>query len=535
MMGYRRVFMSWRAVLGAVVVMCAASSAHADWIHGFFSPQAGIDSIERIVHVIDTKDSTYLGITIVPAGDINSDGLQDIILCRQKFQSTGRDDSAFIYLGGNPPSGVPYRGFGHLRFSMANIGDVNGDGYPDFGVQQFTIPDTLFVQIFYGGPTMDDSADFTIPNVFSLITKAADLDNDGHLELALGDRNQGFVRIYEVYPNPDTIPKYVIPDTSTSFGNNLVIGDFNGDHYPDLAVSAFLNRLSYQGRHPFVKFFWGGPAFDTIPDFQINSEAEDFGQIMVALSDFNGDGYGDIFISGGSNNLYGVYFGGPAIDTILDIVANWYDHFVPTAADEAGDINHDGYRDLVVGNAVTNLTGYVYAYLGGPIVDTARDVYMSKFELPGGNEMLGSEVRGVGDMNGDSIDDFAAFSVTQTVIGRGQCDVFAGWNSVITDVVDNEEGSLPVGCGLRQNYPNPFNPSTQIYYFTNRPGLVDVRVINQLGQTVKILVHEYLPPVSKTVQWNAMSDATPASSGVYYCRLSLDGVPQHSIKMLFVK
>ncbi|MFZ1684792.1 MAG: FG-GAP-like repeat-containing protein [Candidatus Zixiibacteriota bacterium] len=523
-------------ILWAVIFsITATDQARGDWIKGYFSPASKIDSIQRIAHIVDTKDSTYLGITIVPAGDVNSDGFQDFILCREKFQNTGRDDSCFLYLGGNPPSGVYAKGFAHLKYGMTNVGDVNGDGFPDFAVPAFYPPDTSQIELFFGGPQMDDTADFVFPHTFSRIPKAADLDGDGQLELALGDRNQGYVRIYSIGEDRDTIPKYIIPDTSNSFGNNLAVGDFNGDGYSDLAVAAYINRMSFSGLPPFVKFYWGGPTFDTIPDLQITDPARDFGRLLVPIGDFNGDGYEDIFVSGGSNNRYGIYFGGPNIDAQQDLCINWYDLFAPESASPAGDINHDGFPDLLVGETVAG-TGYFAVYLGGPQADSLFDIQITFTDFPSeSHQALGYEVRGLGDVNGDSRDDFGVFSLTQTVQGRGELDVFGGWNSSPTDVHDDHGSGLPTSFSLYPAYPNPFNPSTAISFDLPKRAGVKLIVFDVLGREVRRLVDQEMAAGAHSVSWNGTNDAGKAvASGVYFFKM-VSGEFEKSVKGMLVK
>ena len=74
------------------------------------------------------------------------------------------------------------------------------------------------------------------------------------MDIALSkDVNGGYVHIYRIDSLRDTIPEYIIPDTTSYFGINLATGDFNGDHQPDLAVAAA------SGDSAIVKFYWGGP------------------------------------------------------------------------------------------------------------------------------------------------------------------------------------------------------------------------------------------------------------------------------------
>jgi hypothetical protein len=83
---------------------------------------------------------------------------------------------------------------------------------------------------------------------------------------------------------------------------------------------------------------------------------------------------------------------------------------------------------------------------------------------------------------------------------------------------------------LQQNYPNPFNPVTQISYSIENDGLVELEVLNILGERVASLVNEYKTKGSYTIPF----DASQLSSGIYIYRLrSKDFVS--SKKMILLK
>ncbi len=85
---------------------------------------------------------------------------------------------------------------------------------------------------------------------------------------------------------------------------------------------------------------------------------------------------------------------------------------------------------------------------------------------------------------------------------------------ILTGLEDNTN-TIPDGFRLRQNYPNPFNPVTTIEYQITEPALVNLRVLNTLGQTVAILVNKNQLPGYYKVEFRANN----LSSGLYYYRL----------------
>ncbi len=524
-------------ILGILAVLAFASHAHADWIKGIFSEEAGIDSLERFLVIRDIDSCRVLGEPIIPLGDVNGDGCSDVILVR-KAGSCLDTNSSFLCYGGRAADDIFDRVFNRFRVIAANIGDINGDGFDDVADFQ-CIPDRT--EIMLGGDDIDDSADYVIPGTFSWLPRAVDLDNDGSLELALSiDINGAYVNIFQVGPNGvDTVPKYVIPDTSRDFGGNLATGDFSGDGYPDLAVAAYFNRDS-----SFVKFYWGGPDFDTIPDFEIWRKAELFGSTLVPLGDFNGDGYEDIFIDGGVADGWsipcGIFFGGPGIDNTLDIVTDRFTYggyLNSTSAAVAGDVNHDGYPDLIIG--VDFYTGSLYEakiFLGGPEADSIPDVYLANGLIPGYQINFGHVVAGVRDFNGDGIDDFAVRSVTGWGLSWwGEVNFFAGWDSDASDVDYEFEPTYPRTFDLKQNYPNPFNLSTTIEFDLPRHSHARLIVYNLLGEQVVTLLERDLPAGLHRVTWDGVdsSDHTVAS-GIYFYRVTTEAGSQ-TRKMVLMK
>lgn len=524
---------AWAVTLGIIVFSFLCCPCHADWITAAeFSEKADIDSLERFLVIPDIDPGLVFGRQIVSLGDITGDSISDILI--QRWPGLALEDNrAFLFYGGNPPDTIYDDEFLNFLPSFDNVGDVDSDGYDDICMRHFYSysPFHIDIEFYFGGPDMDDSADFVIPNLLSWIPKAADLDNDGNLDMAFSvDFNDSaIVNIYQIGNNKDTIPDYILKDTSKSFGNNLATGDFNGDDYPDLAVAGYRNRDSC-----FVKFYWGGPEFDTIPDFEIYRKSDNlsimFGNILLPTGDFNGDGYGDILISGmDDQNPYGVYFGGPDIDNEVDLILNEFrygpGYYPVSSADIAGDLNNDGYVDLILGCSIDLMYLHeISIFLGGPDVDTIPDVYIENQHIPGGQIDFGEEVAGIGDFNGDGIDDFAVRSRTTSFSDwRGEVNFFAGWNSHSTDVEYDYEPTIPKEFNLNHNYPNPFNLSTTIEFQVPFRSKVKLTICDILGREVATLINKELGAGLYRIGWDGRDKhGYPVSSGIYFCTLSAD-------------
>ena len=115
-----------------------------------------------------------------------------------------------------------------------------------------------------------------------------------------------------------------------------------------------------------------------------------FGYSVAGAGDVNGDGYGDVIVGAYHNDAGGtdagrayVHFGGPGADAVADLTltgAAAYDQFGYSVAG-AGDINGDGYDDVIVGALFNDggaaNAGRAYVYYGGPGADATADLTLT--------------------------------------------------------------------------------------------------------------------------------------------------------------
>lgn len=228
-----------------------------------------------------------------------------------------------------------------------------------------------------------------------------DVNADGAADVAVGahraDSSRGRVHVYlgsnlGLSTEPVTL---VGPVANQHFGWSLdSVGDVNGDGYGDLIVGA--NGRAYL-------YFGGAAGLSSDPMVLEPIESGlSFGDSVAGAGDINGDGYGDIIVGGDAPH---VFFGGelglsPESDPVVS-PAGTVSFGVPTAG--AGDLNGDGYGDGLIGAwGDDSLAGKAYVYLGGDDGLSSDPIILVGPDGPDG--LFGSSLASA-DANGDGYAD----------------------------------------------------------------------------------------------------------------------------------
>jgi hypothetical protein len=335
--------------------------------------------------------SNLFGHAVGTAGDVNGDGYADVIVgARGHNASTGR---AYVYYGGESGLSVTpattlsgETTSSHFGCAVGTAGDVNGDGYADVivGASRHNSY-TGRAYVYHGGegglsatPATTLSGE-TIGNRFGgAVGTAGDVNGDGYADVIVGapyhDSGTGRAYVYHgeesgLSASPATTLSGETTDNAFGFAVGTA-GDVNGDGYADVIVGAPYHNSAtgrayiYHGRESGLS---ASPATtlsgETISDL--------FGWAVGMAGDVNGDGYVDVIVGAEGYNSYAgrayVYHGGEsglsATPAPLsgEAAQKAFGHAVGTA----GDVN-GGYADVIVGAPGHNSwTGRAYAYYGG--------------------------------------------------------------------------------------------------------------------------------------------------------------------------
>ncbi|MEO3776344.1 FG-GAP-like repeat-containing protein [Micromonospora sp. B11E3] len=324
--------------------------------------------------------------------------------------------------------------------AKGNRADFNGDGYPDLAVSSHSAPAgdvkrAGVVAIVYGSPaglrydtasivskdTPGVPGDAAADETWRAVDGFGDLDGDGYDDLVITYGDDPFTVLWGsangITGAGTAIPPGDFTPTSPKLFGRVGVGDVNGDGFDDI--------ISYaQGGEPWIPEksssgisvllgpidrSTGEPAFRWYRD---TAKLDDLWTHAVYVADLTGDGIDDIAVSGIVPQAFGktawtVLKGSP---TGLVKGSAWAGPHSSTNSypSGTGDLNGDGYADLVAGFPYLS---QVYVVYGGPdgISSTRapRSYTQASSGVPGIDEAgdrFGSAVA-VGDTDQDGYDD----------------------------------------------------------------------------------------------------------------------------------
>jgi hypothetical protein len=321
---------------------------------------------------------------VASAGDVNGDGFADLVIGSGSISPLSAPGSAYVMLGGIgglDPSPVMLTSSGAYGFGLgvSSAGDVNGDGYADVLVSEsYELNAAGNVYLYLGGPTGLSTTPTMVTRPASAsgarfgasLGGACDINGDGYADVVLGcflygDPNVG---AFLYLGGPAGLgPPVAVPPAGAAFGPTVACaGDTNGDGYSDLLVGAPYGNSG--DPLPTVSLYLGGPMGLTSPPQTLATQPGEFGESLSIAGDVNGDGYDDALIGGGPSTAW-VYYGGASglasTPAVIQSPADAGLGSFGSAVSGAGDIDHDGFADFVVGAwYAQNANGGVVIYFG---------------------------------------------------------------------------------------------------------------------------------------------------------------------------
>lgn len=352
------------------------------------------DGISTVPATILEGDQNWAQLSSVSsAGDVNGDGYDDILVGIPLYdiaQPTADEGVVMVFHGS--PQGVSKipkliingtQSKAKFGSDVASAGDVDSDGYadiiigePEYDWDPLSNENEGRVHIFHGTSNGIKNMPLTIdgPQIGfyfgASVSGGGDFNADGYDDVIVGDPYYSEVEAWEgavfvfygtangINPaNPVTLQSNI---AVSWFGMTVAsAGDINGDGFGDIAAGLYYNQ---NGQKRAAHIYYGSTSgiLDNpkILEGNVGNWAAYFAYVSSA-GDMNGDGYSDLLIGGsayanGQNKegIYNVYLGSAAgIANVYDIKieANQDSAYLGSGVASAGDINGDGYGDIIIG------------------------------------------------------------------------------------------------------------------------------------------------------------------------------------------
>ncbi len=388
-----------------------------------------------------------------PAGDVNGDGVSDVILVSTPTPSVAAPQQALIRSGLNGsllhtwvPSVLGGWAFGVSTLEPA--GDLNFDGFGDVVLATNTTSgapsSVLEVRSGLDGSVMAIIPPLAISNGTWLATNTAgvgDLDGDGLPELLAMGNHQVFVPgcmsygqgVYNLEA-PGFGLQYYQTSWQCAQGLGTQLGrldDVDGDGGADFYVGAWRTDVAGVGLDAGWIGVFSGATGSPIASLGGSAPGQYLGASVAALGDVTGDGMPEVAALRSTFNYVGYevsVLSLPSLTTIYSVTAGSIGAFGIAEVDRLGDSDGDGLGDFLVRwaspqgfEAVTAISGSTGAAIGQVAQGYAGGVlYLSG---------------GLGDVNGDGLGDFATTPWTQLttlppIAGQG---LWSPWSWPLTD------------------------------------------------------------------------------------------------------
>lgn len=284
---------------GVPDVIVSARDIHPDTFDSYLSVWSGATLTKICSEFMGSKQT----IAVTGRGDVDGDGLDEV--------AGGLAYYSIVWLLGSPCDfASQLTSSGEFGYSIDGLSDVDGDAVPDlvvgapgvgnFGIASVRSGATGTQLYFIRGLSMGDRLGTSVAGL-------GDLDGDGVTEIAAGadqsiNGQAGYVLVcsgvdgHVLYQLLGSLPK-------DRFGGSVAgAGDFNGDGVPDIAVGA---TQQFQPAPGYATLYSGADG-SVLRHWVGDADGDAFGYAVDAAGDVDGNGFNDLIVGAPYNDTAGL-------------------------------------------------------------------------------------------------------------------------------------------------------------------------------------------------------------------------------------
>lgn len=476
------------------------------------------------------------GTSVAGAADVNGDGFSDVIVGAYLDDAGGLDAGrAFVYFGGVAMNaGVDAILTGEAAgdafgISVASAGDINGDGLGDMIVGAYlndaggTNAGRAF--LYLNSLTGTDIPDWTITGeavgdqLGNSVASAGDVNGDGFSDVIVGAENAGRLGLFQfgagrayvyVSSSPPIVPSMIrISDVPFDQGGKVTV-HFARSGYDIIGIAKITDYLIQRSLPPGVSCF----AWEHIATFPATRDPI-YSHTASTLYDSSANTAGEIFFR--------------VIARTANPLESWKSRpLAGYSVDNLAPVAVKFFTAEIINGAAVKLT-----WNPNTIDSDVKHFKVHRSTEDGFAPHPDFEIATTTDttfLDSSPIVDENNYYLVVTIDIHGNSSIPSPQASVILTTVTEKTSELPTEFALGRNYPNPFNPTTSINFAVPKHSMVHIKIIDVLGKEVMTLVEKEFEPGLHKVSLNAAG----LTSGVYFYRMEADGFSQ-SRKLTIVR